>query len=207
MTRRSPAQVYQDLTAAGFAPQAATTLTAIAGAESGYNDTSVGDVSLEDNVWGPSYGLYQVRTLKAQTGTGGDRDIQKLSSSDAAQAKAAYDISRGGTDFSPWTTYTSGAYRQFLNGAQAVSGTSADQGAPAALTSVTSSIGGGVASLLGLPSKTDWVNLLLTGGALLLALVLVGVGVAVVAKPAISAAARGAKKAAGTAASIAAVAA
>lgn len=204
MTRRSPAQVYRDLTAAGFSPQAATTMTAIAGAESGYNDTALGDVGLQDNVWGPSYGLYQVRTVKAQTGTGSDRDIQKLSSSDAAQAAAAYDISHQGTDFTPWTTYTSGAYRQFLSGSQAAASSSP---VDATLTGVSSALGGGVASLLGLPSKTDWVNLLLTGGALLLALVLVGVGVAVVAKPAIVATARAGKKVAGTAAKVAAVAA
>lgn len=29
-------------------------------------------------------------------------------------AKAAYNISNHGTDFSPWTTYTSGAYKQYL---------------------------------------------------------------------------------------------
>lgn len=202
MARRTPAQVYRDLTAAGFTPQAATTLTAIAGAESGYNDTAVGDVSLEDNMWGPSVGLYQIRTLKAQTGTGSDRDISRLTGNDQAQAAAAYDISHQGTDFSPWTTYTSGAYRQFLNGAQAAGGSSSPTNA-----TLTSSVTSGLAGLLGLPSKSDWVNLLLSAGGVLLALVLIGVGVAVVAKPAVVATARGVRKAASTAAEAAAVAA
>ena len=32
----------------------------------------------------------------------------------ASAFKAAYTISKNGTDFSPWTTYTSGAYKQYL---------------------------------------------------------------------------------------------
>jgi hypothetical protein len=31
-------------------------------------------------------------------------------------ATAAYQISRGGTDWRPWTTFTSGAYRNYLTG-------------------------------------------------------------------------------------------
>jgi len=64
---------------------------------------------------GPSYGAPQIRTLKSQTGTGSDRDINFLSGGLAAQDKAAFDISHGGTDFSPWSTYGSGAYRKFAS--------------------------------------------------------------------------------------------
>lgn len=125
MTRLSVDQVYADLTAAGFSPAAATTMTAIAGAESGYDDRAVGDVGLENSTWGPSVGLFQIRTLKSQTGSGSARDIAALQGSDIAQAHAAYDISRGGTDFTPWTTYTTGAYQRFLAGASAASGSPA----------------------------------------------------------------------------------
>ena len=118
MAKRLPQDVYAQLIAAGWDPQAAVTMTAIAGAESGYDNANLGDVNLENATWGPSYGLFQIRTLKSATGTGADRDISRLASGDAEQARAAWDISRGGTDFSPWSTYTSGAYQQFLPAAQ-----------------------------------------------------------------------------------------
>ncbi|WP_279581687.1 hypothetical protein [Fodinicola feengrottensis] len=104
---------------AGFTDQGAVIMTAIAGAESGYDDADLGDVGLENETWGPSYGLFQVRTQKSATGTGGDRDQTWLAASDLNQAKAAYAISSGGTNFGPWTTYTSGKYQSFLSGAKA----------------------------------------------------------------------------------------
>lgn len=114
MAKRTRAQVYQAALAAGFDPASATVLTAIAGAESGFDDTALGDQGLQTTTWGPSYGLFQIRTLKSATGGGGDRDISRLASSDVEQAKAAYRISQGGKDFTPWTTFTSGTYQQFL---------------------------------------------------------------------------------------------
>lgn len=149
MAKRLPGEVYAELTAAGFDPQAAVTLTAIAGAESGYDTTALGDQGLQDNTWGPSFGLFQVRTVKADTGTGGDRDIAALASGDAAQIQAAYDISHGGTDFSPWTTYTRGTYQQYLPAAQAAAGATpaTNTGITSWLTSGTSGILAGVRSI------------------------------------------------------------
>lgn len=116
MTRRDPAEVYTALTAVGVDPARALILTATAGGETGgtWNDAALGDVKLENSVWGPSFGVFQIRTLKAETGTGSDRDISWLSSSLANQAKAAADISHGGADLSPWTVYRTGAYKGFL---------------------------------------------------------------------------------------------
>lgn len=123
MAKRTPSQVYASLIAAGFDPAGAATMTAIAGAESGYDTTALGDVNLQSNVWGPSYGLFQVRTVKPDTGRGTARDVTLLSTGDAAQAKAAYQISQGGRDFSPWSVYTSGRYQSFLPAARAVADT------------------------------------------------------------------------------------
>lgn len=114
MTKRDPGEVYRALVAAGADPAAATTLTAIAGGESGWNDSALGDTSLENSTWGPSFGAFQIRTLKADTGTGSDRDIAWLSQSLANQAKAAEDISAGGSNFSPWTVYRTGRWKDFL---------------------------------------------------------------------------------------------
>lgn len=113
MATQAPATVYQDLLDAGFTPAAAVTMTEIAGAESGYNDRALGDIGLESNTWGPSVGLFQIRTEKSATGTGSDRDITALTGDVAAQARAAYQISDGGQNFAAWTTWTSGKYQEF----------------------------------------------------------------------------------------------
>ena len=122
MTKRSPEQTYALLRQAGFSDAGAITMTAIAGAESNYNDASLGDLGLQTGTWGPSYGLFQIRTLKAQTGTGSNRDQTWLAASDLNQAKAAFAISGGGVNFAPWSTYTHGQYQAFLSGAKAAAG-------------------------------------------------------------------------------------
>ena len=123
MAKRSPGDVYAELVAAGFSSDQATIMTAIAGAESGYDDQVLGDEGLQTNTWGPSFGLFQIRTLKADTGSGSNRDITRLASSDAEQARAAYAISGGGRDFTPWSVFTSGAYQQYLPTARQAAGT------------------------------------------------------------------------------------
>ena len=119
MTALTPQQVEADLVAAGMPVGAAVTMTAIAGAESQWKDDALGDTTLENSTWGPSYGLFQIRTLKRDTGTGSDRDIAALAGNDMRQARSAVDISQGGRDFSPWSTYTSGAFQNYLGQARA----------------------------------------------------------------------------------------
>jgi len=127
MTNLNEAQIYQDALKVGFNDAQAKIMAAIAMAESGGNPNAVGDVALENATWGPSVGLTQVRTLKKQTGTGGDRDINKVLGDPIANLKAAYDISSHGTTFTPWSTYTSGAYKKYLGGGSTVSGAVADK--------------------------------------------------------------------------------
>lgn len=108
---------------AGFRGDALVTAVAIAGAESSYNPGAVGDVSLQNNKWGPSVGLWQNRTLKnPQEWTGVDRkrDIDQVGGSNNVQnnANLAYDISNGGTNFRPWSTFTDGAYKKYLTEAR-----------------------------------------------------------------------------------------
>lgn len=118
MATRTAAEIFRDLLAAGFNRANAIIMTAISLGESGGDDSAKGDIGIQTATWGPSYGLYQIRTLKDQTGKGTDRDITHLAGDDAAQADAAYSISHGGTDFSPWTVYTTGKYQQYLDQAQ-----------------------------------------------------------------------------------------
>ena len=189
MTTLSSSQVYQDLINAGFTPAAATTMTAIAQAESSLNDAARGDLGIQTSVWGPSYGLFQVRTLKQQTGTSGVRDINWLATSDTNQAKAAYDISKGGTDFSPWSTFTSGAYQKFLGTASAA-GTTNAQNAGFSLNPV------------------DWFsgakNIVVEGLFVVLGIGLVGAGLVRAFKPQIDSAKQKAESGAKVAASVAA---
>jgi len=111
----TPSQIYTLLLQGGFDEPDARIMTAIAQAESARDLGAVGDVSLQDGKWGPSVGLFQVRTLRAETGTGGDRDIEHLTNNPAAQVKAAFNISDGGRNFRPWSTFTHGSYRKFLD--------------------------------------------------------------------------------------------
>jgi len=74
----SPSQIYTLLLQGGFSPDKARLMTAIAQAESARNPGAIGDVALQNGTWGPSVGLFQIRTLKSETGTGSDRDIQRL---------------------------------------------------------------------------------------------------------------------------------
>lgn len=113
------ATAYRLLRDAGVNPGTAVILTAVGGAESGWDENAVGDQSLTDATWGPSVGIWQIRTLKADTGTGRARDIVALRGNPAFQAKAARSVlhSQG---LSAWTTYKSGAYRSYLSSSRHV---------------------------------------------------------------------------------------
>lgn len=130
MTKRSPSEIFAAARASGLSVSAAVISTAIALAESGGDDTNVGDVSLETNEWGPSVGAWQIRTLKAETGTGQDRDISALQGNLPRQAQAMKDISSGGTYWQPWTDYDTGKYRDFLGVAQQAAGGTASDSSP-----------------------------------------------------------------------------
>lgn len=98
---------------AGFSGASLVMAVAIAGAESRFKATATGDQHLQTNKWGPSVGLWQIRTLTPDyLQMEPVRDINKLYSP-LANAKAAYAISKQGTDWSPWSTYANKAYQEF----------------------------------------------------------------------------------------------
>lgn len=109
----SPLQVASLAQQAGFVGAEIITAVAIAHAESGFNDEAIGDVALETPIWGPSVGLWQVRTLKSAP-EGSFRNLAYLQSDPLHQAIAAFVISGQGVNFSPWSTFTSGAYLKFM---------------------------------------------------------------------------------------------
>lgn len=103
------AEVYALARGAGLDHQHAITATAIAWAESGLNPSAVGDVALETGTWGPSVGLWQIRSLKAEQGTGGTRDASRLTDP-RFNARSMFSVSNGGRNFGPWSTFVDGAY-------------------------------------------------------------------------------------------------
>lgn len=98
-------QIYILARAAGFTWSAAQTAVAICLAESGGDPNQIGDTHLTTAKWGPSVGLMQIRSLKAETGTGKSRDANRLKDP-LFNMKAAYTESAAGVNWTPWSTYT-----------------------------------------------------------------------------------------------------
>jgi len=103
---------FKDLTVGALAYRAGVTnggrlaeAIAIAQLESGFNPDAVGDTGLTNDTWGPSVGLWQIRSLKAESGKGTVRDETRLKDPEF-NARSMASISKNGNDWSPWTTWT-----------------------------------------------------------------------------------------------------
>lgn len=104
----------------GFKPLGARIASAIAMCESAYakdgksyaNFDAIGDIDLQTDVWGPSYGGFQIRSLKAEKGTGTFRDADKLLKP-KFNTRAALAI-KNGLGFKAWSCYRSGQYKAYL---------------------------------------------------------------------------------------------
>lgn len=118
------AQVANLAATAGWQGDDRVKAIAVALAEhSGKVDSSaLGDVALKTAKWGPSVGVWQIRSLNAEKGTGGIRD--ETSNLDAYKnATHAHAIwASAGNSFSPWSTYISGKYLLYMGRAKAVAG-------------------------------------------------------------------------------------
>lgn len=113
MPKLSHSEIYKLATDAGFNQQSALTATAVALAESGGNTDAHNTTPPDD-----SYGLWQINML----GSLGPARMKQFGISSPSQlfdpktnAKAAFIIYKNaGYRFSPWTTFTSGAYKSHL---------------------------------------------------------------------------------------------
>lgn len=160
---------------AGFTGQAAQTMYAIVMAESGGNAYAHnGNAGTGDD----SYGLAQINMI----GSLGPERLKQygLSSADAlydplTNLKVAYALSNHGTDFSPWTTYTRGTYKQFLGQSGAQVDTSGSAGGGGSMTSGTaapteadyeSALGPLQGLLQGVPELKSILNAAIHGGYL-----------------------------------------
>lgn len=116
MTKLSPAQIAEYAHEAGFRGQDLTVAVAVAMAESG-GDTKAHNAVPPDD----SYGLWQVNMIGSLGPARRDEfhlDSNRELFDPEENAKAAWAISGHGDSFRPWTTYTSGAYKKYLDDAR-----------------------------------------------------------------------------------------
>jgi hypothetical protein len=108
LSHESHGSAYSLARSAGFSATEARTMAAIARPESGLCTHARGDVGLQTATWGPSIGLWQVRSRKADYGTGRPRDASRLTDPafNAASARSIY-LSQG---YGAWTTHGSPGY-------------------------------------------------------------------------------------------------
>lgn len=105
----------------GFTAANARIMAAICMCEAPYNTggkaysnaAAIGDQALANETWGYSYGLAQVRSLRSQKGTGGFRDELRLPDPEF-NLRSARTIKLAAGSFNPWSTYTGGQYRAYL---------------------------------------------------------------------------------------------
>jgi len=116
MSTLSPERIARYAHDAGFRGQDLTIAVAVALAESG-GDPRAHNATPPDN----SYGLWQVNMLGAM-GPERRREFGLDSNAElfdpAENAKAANRISGDGRSWTPWSTYTSGAYKRHLDAAR-----------------------------------------------------------------------------------------
>jgi murein DD-endopeptidase MepM/ murein hydrolase activator NlpD len=125
--------LMKTLSVKGFKGKALQTAFAITLAESSGRPGAVGDVKLQDSKWGPSYGLFQVRSLKDwKSYNESYRDGSRLRDA-SFNAAAGYTISNKGRNFNPWSTYTSGSFVKYLKEAQTAANDIGQGGGPEGL--------------------------------------------------------------------------
>jgi peptidoglycan hydrolase-like protein with peptidoglycan-binding domain len=106
---------------AGFRGDDLVTAVAVSFAENGArNPAALGDTLITDDKWGPSIGLWQIRSLRNPTAwTGPDRLRDRTKLLDPQQnANVAFKV-RAARGWAPWSTYTDGAYLRHLPEARA----------------------------------------------------------------------------------------
>lgn len=163
---------------AGFDDEGAKTIAAIAMAESSGNP-----YAFNPNDPGGSYGLTQINGAAHGIGYASQTMGNPLEA-----FKQAFAISKGGTTFQPWTTYTNGMYLPYaqqlgVSGGSS-SGSSGSSSGSGGSLSGTSATGQPIASQSPLSAIFASIgNIFQTSGLLFLGIVLVAVGAWYVAKP------------------------
>jgi nucleoid-associated protein YgaU len=77
------------------------------------NFSAIGDQELADDIWGYSYGGFQIRSVRNQKDTGDIRDEEQLVRP-RFNCKSAIAIMRVWGGWGAWSTYNSGMYKAYL---------------------------------------------------------------------------------------------
>jgi len=109
-------EIAQILRTAGIPEKDIPVMVAIAMAESSGNSDAIGDEDLVNDKWNESIGLFQIRSLKnPEQFSGSDKlRVREDLFDPINNAKAAYAISKQGTNWTPWTTFTKGTYKNYM---------------------------------------------------------------------------------------------
>lgn len=168
MTTLTAPQIYPLARQAGFSGPEAVIATAIALAESGGRSDARGDVSLANAKWGPSIGLWQIRSLNADNGTGRPRDASRLTDP-AFNARSAYSIYKG-SGWGAWTVYKTGAYMSKMDAAKTAANNPADVSATASTTAngptnlLSLLQGNGLSAVLNNVQRSWYISIAIVGG-------------------------------------------
>lgn len=160
----SYADVYRVARQAGFTASQAVIMAAIAMSESGRQP---GVVQSGQPYRTTGWGLWQITPGNSVPSVGTDDQLlDPLTNARAAKAKFDGAARAGRSGFSPWTTYTSGAYRKYVAAAQsAANAVGADLGGVvggaegAGAAAAAQAAAGGSAGGLGGPVVTDWQSM------------------------------------------------
>jgi murein DD-endopeptidase MepM/ murein hydrolase activator NlpD len=107
----------------GFRGKSLQTAFAVALAESGGRAKAIGDESIANSKYGPSLGIFQIRSLRdpKKFGESGQwRDGKRLFDP-SFNVKAAWNISNQGKNWKAWSAYNNGAFSKFLDDAESAS--------------------------------------------------------------------------------------
>lgn len=116
--RATQRAVLAALYAAGARGEQLVTLAALTEGESGRKVDSLGDVDIQDATWGPSAGVFQIRTVKAQRGTGQTRDVDRVATLDGGARSAVelwdQSVARGKPGGQPWSAWQRGWHESYI---------------------------------------------------------------------------------------------
>lgn len=123
MSTLSAREIAEHAYAAGFRGKRLAQAVAIAIAESNGVTNARGDTTLVDGKWGPSIGLWQIRSLQPAQRDDYPEEYRlrnRTANLDPrTNAEHAFALSDGGRNWSPWSTYQSGQYWEVMDRARA----------------------------------------------------------------------------------------
>lgn len=129
----------------GGDPAKAGMAAAIALAESGGNSNAINSSNSNGSI---DRGLFQINSIHGSNST---TDV-------ASNVRYAIQLSKNGTDWTPWTVFKTGAYRRFLNGSPDLNTTPVDFSIPNPLDLVSGAINGIVDQLKEIIKAGEWFS-------------------------------------------------